>query len=661
MENRRLADDLLPKALIMLSSTLCVRAGVSPAPLIGRNMVLQRGVAVPVYGKAAAGETVTVRFRGQEKSSIAGRDGRWRVMLDPMEAGGPFEMSIAGASDALAIENVLVGEVWVCSGQSNMAFNMRKALSAAEEIPKAGHPEIRYFRAESWVQEKPAETVRGQWTVCTPDNVVDYSAVAYFFARELHQSLGMPVGIVAGAAGATSVFNWTSIETLKAHPEIAAAIDKRVRKAGFTTWEEALHKYVTYQHDFCVKDRDNAGLANGWAGLDCNDDDWSVMQLPGLWQTGRRQMKSETDIDAGVVWFRKALSIPKAWQGRDLALELGVVDEADITYLNGAQVGATPREDGFRKRRYVVPAALTNKAQAVIAVRVHNTHGRGGFGGPRSDMQIRPAEGQARAISLAGPWRFRIEYRVPWWAMRPPCHHAAVPGMFFNTIAAPFSKYAVRGIVWYQAEGHPGEEYLKAFPLQIKDWRARWKRDDLPFLYVQHARFGKKRTGLTPAKGREVWATTRQAQLQTLSLVPNTAMAVTFDVSCGDLHPPQKREVGERLALAALGAAYGKDLVYSGPLFDRVTREGEALRITFTHVGSGLTTNDGKPLRDFAVAGADGNFVAATAEIREDAVVVRSDAVKEPVSVRYAWADYPAGNLYNQEGLPASPFAAEAR
>jgi len=652
---------LLTLVLAASGLALCGYAGVCPAPLIGRNMVLQQGTEVPIYGKADPGERITVSFCGQQESAVASKDGRWKIMLEPLEAGGPFQMGIAGKTEAIIYGNVMVGEVWVCSGQSNMAFAMRKSASAKEEIPKASYPEIRYFRAEAWGSEKPAETVRGKWQVCTPENVADFSAVAYFLARKLHQSLEVPVGIVAGAAGATSVYNWMSVETMKARPRTAAIVDGMVKKAGFQAAKEALRAYATYQREFCLRDRGNTGVTKGWAAVECEEDGWNTMELPGLWETGGKRSKLPLEIDAGAVWFRKTVTIPDAWKGGELSLRLGGVDDGDVTYFNGKEVGRTKWDEGSKPRRYSVPASLVKPGKAVVAVRVFNVHGRGGFEGGREDLHLSAVGGPPRALTLAGPWKFKVEYRVPWWEMRPPCHHRFVPGLFYNTIAAPFSKYAVRGIAWYQAEGHPGEDYLKAFPLQIQDWRALWGREDLPFIYVQHARFGKQRTGLTPATGAEVWAGTRQAQLETLSLMRNTAMAVSFDVTDGDLHPSRKKEVGERLALAALGAVYGKDIVWSGPLFDRLTREGNRLHIAFKHVGSGLTTNDGEPLRDFAVGGADGKFIAATAEIRDGAVVVWSGAVKEPVAVRYSWADYPAGNLFNREGLPASPFAANLK
>jgi sialate O-acetylesterase len=645
--------------LAALAST--ARADVKLPALVGDNMVVQQGVKVRVWGWAEPGERVAVAMAGKVASAVTDAKGKWEVWIGPYEAGGPHGMSISG-KNTITLRNVLVGEVWVGSGQSNMEWQLQNAMNGAAEIAKANHPEIRFFTVTKKTSPTPLDDVEGRWVVCSPETAGSFSAVAYFFGREIHQELKVPVGLIHSSWGGTPAEAWTSRPALAASPDFKPMVDaldssakgqpeaRREYEAALAKWEE----------EHFLQDTGNADT--GRAKPDFSDAGWKTMKLPQLWES------AGLDID-GSVWFRKTVDLPADWAGKDLALSLGPIDDFDTTYFNGTKVGAIGRETPnfyLAPRKYTVPGSAVRAGRNVIAVRAFDHVGGGGFGGSSADMTLAPA-GAAAAdpISLAGEWRYDIENGVAsrnvdfgTQPVAPPgVNNPNSPTVLYNAMLAPLTSYTIRGAIWYQGEANAnrGRQYRTLFPTMIRDWRSAWGAGDFPFLFVQLANWQPRKA--EPSESG--WAELREAQLMTLK-EPATGMAVVIDIGeADDIHPRNKHDVGHRLAVWALAKTYGKKLEYSGPLYESFKVEGKEARIRFSHA-DGLRAMNGDEPVGFAVAGSDKKFVWAKAKIEGDTVVVWSDAVAKPEAVRYAWADNPAANLYNGAGLPASPFRTDA-
>ena len=655
------------KAIILTLMTLVLvsafgvtaRADVRLPALVGDNMVLQQNVPARVWGWAAPGEQVTVTMAGKSAKAKADAQGRWEVRLGPFKAGGPHEMTIA-AKNAIVLKNVLVGEVWVGSGQSNMEWPLQNAAYGADEVARANHPEIHLFTVTKATALEPRDDVQGRWVVCTPENAATFSAVAYFFGRELNEKLSVPVGLIHSSWGGTPAEAWTSRAALAALPELRPMADALGRAAN--NLPEARRAYeaaqAKWEQEHFLQDPGNRGLDLGYARADFDEQGWQGMRLPQFWETAGLQ------ID-GAVWFRKTVDLPASWEGKELTLALGPVDDFDVTYFNGTKVGATGSETPnfyMVPRKYKVPGALVHAGRNVIAVRVFDHYGQGGFGGGASDMTL-SATG-AQPISLAGDWLYKVEMSVEPLKVDFSTQPIAPPGLgnpntptvLYNAMLAPLVPYTIRGAIWYQGESNADRArgYRTLFPTMIRDWRAAWGEGNFPFLFVQLANFQARKT----EPGESNWAELREAQTMTLG-EPATGMAVIIDIGeAGDIHPRNKQDVGHRLALWALAKTYGQHVEYSGPLFESMTIEGHKARIRFMHA-DGLRTSDGGAVQGFAIAGADGKFVWADAKIDGKEVIVWSDAVSQPVAVRYGWADNPAVNLVNGAGLPASPFRKE--
>ncbi|HJQ24074.1 MAG TPA: sialate O-acetylesterase [Blastocatellia bacterium] len=632
------------------------RADVRLPALVGDNMVVQQNVPARVWGWAAPGEQVTVTMAGKSAKATADAKGRWEVRFGPFKAGGPHEMTIA-AKNTIVLKNVLVGEVWVGSGQSNMEWPLQNAAHGADEVARADHPEIHLFTVAKATALEPRADVQGRWVVCTPETAATFSAVAYFFGRELNEKLKVPVGLIHSSWGGTPAEAWTSRGALAAVPELRPMADALERAAN--NLPEARRAYeaaqAKWEQEHFLQDAGNHGLDLGYARADFSDAEWKTMRLPQFWETAGLQLD-------GAVWFRKTVDLPASWAGRDLQLTLGPVDDFDVTYFNGAKVGATGSETPnfyMVPRKYTVPGALVHAGRNVIAVRVFDHYGQGGFGGGASDMTLSAAG--AQPISLAGDWLYKVEMSVEPLKVDFSTQPIAPPGVgnpntptvLYNAMLAPLVPYTIRGAIWYQGESNAdrARQYRTLFPQMIRDWRAAWGEGNFPFLFVQLANFQARQA----EPGESNWAELREAQWMTLR-EPATGMAVIIDIGeAGDIHPRNKQDVGHRLALWALAKTYGQSHEFSGPLFESMAIEGNKIRVRFTHAG-GLRTSDGNSVQGFAIAGADGKFVWADATIDGKDVIVWSDAVPQPVAVRYGWADNPAVNLTNGAGLPASPF-----
>ena len=644
--------------ILIVTCAAAARADVTLPPIFSDHMVLQRGVPVPVWGKASPGEKVTVEVSGQSATATADDSGHWMLKLPAIETGEPTKMTVtATGGKQITINDVLIGEVWDASGQSNMDWQVKQSADPEKEIAAARYPAIRFFRFPHTVSTQPTKEFLkgGKWEICTPENAPVFSAVAYYFAREILQKENVPVGIIQNAWGGMPAEAFTSEVTLKGDPDFAPLLEmKRNAVADKQTRQKYEKALADWQDKNLVKDPGNKGFEKGWAKPDFDDTAWKTMNLPSKWE------KQGLKID-GAVWLRRTIDIPADWQGKDLTLYLGIIDDFDTTYFNDKQVGAIGRENPFAwatERKYTIPAKLVKPGKATVAVRVFDQWAEGGF----NDSSMKLAQGDD-ARPLAGEWRYEIEHSVaqpdplPMPPAVPPSMTSPnMPSNLFNGQVNPVIPYAIRGVIWYQGESNAdrAEQYRKLFPAMIGDWRKHWNQGDFPFLFVQLANFGNWRPRpKDPADS--TWAELREAQLMTLKKSPNTAMAVTIDIGdSADIHPKNKQDVGKRLALGALKLAYGKDVQHAGPLYDSMKIAGDKIRITFTHA-DGLTARDGPP-KGFQIAGQDKKWVWADATIEGNQVVVSSKDIPSPVAVRYGWQDDPVVNLYNAAGLPASPF-----
>ncbi|WP_017732186.1 sialate O-acetylesterase [Nafulsella turpanensis] len=642
--NKLVKYSLLIAALLL---SLNVYSQLRLPRLVSDGMVLQRDTDLKIWGWATPGDEVSIEFKGKSWKTTAGEEGRWEVNLPPMEAGGPYEMDVQ-ADKQLTVKNILIGDVWLASGQSNMELTMERASPIYQEvIAQAENPDIRYFDVpDRYDFNQPQEDLEGgSWKAATPENVLNFSAVAYFFAKELYEKYEVPVGIINASLGGSPVEAWISEEALKEFP-VPYAEAQRFKdstlireiqekdKARGNAWYGTLRK----------KDQGYRNPEAPWYKPGLDDSRWAAMEIPGYW--------ADTELGPvnGVVWFRKEIDVPASLAGKPAGLLLGRIVDSDSVYLNGEFVGTTGYQ--YPPRRYEIPAGLLKEGKNTLVIRVINESGRGGF---VEDKPYQIAAG-GDTIDLKGAWKYRLGA-----AMGP------LPGQTFirwkplglyNGMIAPLLKYPIKGVIWYQGESNTNDaaEYDGMFSALISNWRQKWGQGDFPFLYVQLANF--MEAAEQPSESN--WAELRDAQLKTLS-VPNTAMAVTIDIGeWNDIHPLNKEDVGKRLALAAQKVAYGDEsVVFSGPVFKSMEVKGNKAVLSFKNVGGGLTTNGEEELKAFAIAGADGNWFWAKAKIKGNKVVVWSDKVAKPVAVRYAWADNPEGaNLYNKEGLPASPFQA---
>jgi sialate O-acetylesterase len=625
--------------LVLLYFSIGVPCQVRLPHLIGDGAIFQRDRPVKVWGWAAKGEKVRVRFVNETRTVVADAAGNWSVRFSPRGAGGPFTLEVQ-ASNRLVMKDILIGDVWLCSGQSNMVHQMKlHSVRYAADVAGAHYPEIRQF----WVPNLTAlqgpqdDVPAGSWKSANPEDVLEFSAVAYFFAQVIYEKYHVPIGIINASVGGTPIEAWTSENGLKDFPDILKTVDKNKDTAYINGLSR--RPMVT-----TAPPADKGLAGTPWYSPDYIPKEWRRIAVPGYWEDqGLRNLD-------GVVWYRREIEVPASMTGQAARVFLGRIVNADALYINGKEVGHTTYE--YPQRRYAVPAGLLKAGKNLLVVRVTNSAGKGGFVPDKPYCLFAGND----TIDLKGYWEYKVG------AVFGPRRGGGfafsaqnAPAALYNAMIAPLIPYAIKGFCWYQGEANAGRaaEYAKLQPAMITDWRRQWQEGDLPFLYVQLPGFGDY--NYLPVESG--WAELREAQRRSLS-VANTGMAVAIDLGeWNDLHPDRKKPVGERLALAARKLAYGEDIVYSGPIFQSASFTDGKVTLSFAHTGSGLMTNDGEEPQEFAVAGEDRKFVWAHAKIEGDKVVVWSDAVPHPVVVRYAWADEPVNpNLYNQEGLPASPF-----
>jgi sialate O-acetylesterase len=634
------------------------RAETRVDALIGDHMIVQRGRPVRLAGTDVPGQAVRATLAGRTATAKTDAAGRWALALPALDAGGPFELQIQG-SRALTFADVWSGEVWLASGQSNMELPLTRSFGG-EEAAASGCPGIRLFTVPQKTSATPRADVEAKWQVCDPTLAAGFSAVAFHFGREIHRALGVPVGLVQASWGGTPAEAWTPREALTADPALKPTVDSLDAVENDPQRRADLAKALAaWEAKNFHQDTGNRGEKLGFArGAGAG---WAKMEIPQVWEN------AGLAID-GAVWFRREVTLPETWAGHDLALSLGAIDDFDVTYWNGERVGATGAETPMyyaAPRRYTVPARLAKAGRNIVAVRVFDHYGSGGFAGTRAQLSVGPADGSVAPLPLAGSWLYKIERRLPPanadWASRPAARGADDPQsatVLWNGMLAPLAAAgpSLAGIIWYQGESNVGAagQYRKVFPTMIRAWRAAFRDPALPFLFVQLPNFDDT-AGKTPL-GEGSWAELREAQTAALR-EPRTAMAVTLDVGEGDnLHPRNKREVGRRLALAAFKLVYGRDVLAAGPTFLTATRAGDTIRARFGGIASGLLTSDGAAPRGFLIAGADRVWHPADARIERDVVVVSSPDVREPLAIRYGWGNDPPNTLRNGADLPAAPF-----
>lgn len=617
-------------------------------PLFQNNAVLQCDARVPVWGTGRNGENITVTFAGQRVSTVA-TNGIWKIWLNPMGVNAVPQTLIMQGDTECEITNVLVGEVWVASGQSNMERQLglragqKPIVNWKQEVAAANYPEIRQFYVHQMESFTPQTAVKGEWLVCSPETVADFTAVGYFFARDLFQARHVPIGIIHSSWGGTAAEVWASEAALRKLPDFAASLAELKRCVADPELE---HRITLAKQEKWFQQVDPASKPGAtWSAADLDTTDWKTMTLPKYWENA-----GYPGFD-GIFWFRRAFDLPTDWDGGDVALHLGAVDDIDTTWVNGAQVGGTSGSQILRV--YRVPGNLLKRGTNVVTVRVLGIGGGGGLCGGDAMRLVYGTRSSShskntKSLPLDGSWRCRqdVSLKTTGWPTGDFFQIPSEPTVLYNAMIAPLLSYPIRGVIWYQGESNVGRErqYRSLFPALIADWRQAWGEGDFPFLFVQIAPF----IGNSP----EI----REAQLLTLEHTTNTAMAVTID--CGDatdIHPPHKQPMGARLALAARALAYGEKIEFAGPLYDTMEIDGANAILKFTHPGGGLVAKDGG-LKGFTIAGADKVFHPAQGKIVGETIVVSSPDVSHPVAVRYGWSNVPEGNLFNRAGLPASPF-----
>lgn len=617
-------------------------ANVRLPKLISDGMVLQRDAKVNIWGWADPSEKIVITIDGKNYNVIANDKGDWKFTLPPHRVGGPFVMTFVG-DNRLQINNVLFGDVWLCSGQSNMELPMYRVRPKYEDVIKnSENTNIRYFAVPQKYNFKSEQSdfEYGNWQEANPANVLKFSAVAYFFASELYKKYKIPIGLINASLGGSPVEAWMSETALKQFPEQLNEAYKFRNIDLIKQIETSDNERINAWNK--LSDEKDEGLKKEYKNPDFDDTDWIKMNIPGYW--------ANTQIGNvnGVVWFRHEFQISPEDAGKPAFLNFGRIVDADSVFINGKLVGSITYQ--YPPRWYQVPSDVLVSGKNIIVARVVNNSGKGGFVLDKP-YELKVAD---KNIDLKGEWKMKLGCVMPPLAGQTFIRWK--PMGLYNAMIAPLLNYKIKGTIWYQGESNTGNpaKYTELFPAMIRDWRKNFGQGEFPFLFVQLANF--MESNAQPSESN--WAKTREAQLKTLS-VKSTGMAVIIDIGeWNDIHPLNKSDVGKRLALVAQKLAYNdKKVVYSGPVYKSMKIERNKIELSFNQVGSGLVALQQKDLIPFAIAGADQKFVWAKAEIKNNRIIVWSDEVKSPVAVRYAWADNPEGaNLYNLEGLPASPF-----
>ncbi len=623
--------------LLALAMTTALASTNLPfvSPMFGDHMVLQRGMRNVIWGWTKPSEKVAISIGGKTLSGVASASGRWEVSFDPPAVGGPYTLKVSGP-ESVEFKDVLVGDVWICSGQSNMEMGLTQ-INNPEIVSSSTDSSLRLFMVGRQVAYAPLSTPTGQWKSCNPQTVAEngwggFSAAGYFFGKTLRKELHVPIGLIQSAWGGTSVEAWQSSSAIKATGEflpVLESFENRLKKG-----QPVLSTY----NDLWLERKEN-GEALGFSREVVDDIGWPDIQLPGRFSG-----------EPGVAWVRKTFELTSV---SDAELFLGTIDESDSLWINGHYIGFTGFDWAWR--HYSIPKAYLKEGSNTISIRVFDSRRLGGFTGKAEQMYLQL--GSTR-IDLAGTWKFmrtldKSAIKDKPYDTEP---NPTVPTVIYNGMILPIAPLAIKGAIWYQGESnwYRGVQYRKLLPALIKDWRTIFKQPNLPFYIVSLANYG----DLPKQPGDDYWAEVREAQALTAKNVPFTGLAVTLDVGeANDIHPKNKEAVGERLAKIALAKNFGKTVEYSGPVFESIRTVGNSLRVKFSHAG-GLTLRSAE-VSGFAIAGADKAWHWAKARVEGYEVILTSPEVPNPVAVRYGWAANPYVTLFNGAGLPAGPFRSD--
>ena len=623
------------------------------SPIFGDNMVLQRDKPDAIWGWSDPGDTIRVQIGESSATAIAGPDRRWQVKVQPPKPGGPYTVKIVG-HQTIELHNVLVGDLWLCGGQSNMGLPLRLTNNADEEIKAANYPEIRFFTVQGHPAYHHVDIIQGDWRVVSSQTASWISAVGYYFARKVQQEIHVPIGLVIDTVGGSPAEAWASESALRPLHDFdvpLAEFDSLKAENGPEYGNYVMHWY----------DRYDTGQKNHWAAPDFDDSNWKHVEVPGGFPD-----LGVPDTPA-LVWFRREIVLPDPlpevspsasaaatpFPRGGPALHLGEIERMDTAYVNGVEVGASAWVEN--PRVYFIRPGILKSGRNVIAIRVLKTKPGGGFLSKPEEIYLSLSD--QNKIALSGRWlaKLSVDARPPQPLPIAYENWPVMPAVLYEGMLAPIAPLSLAGAIWYQGEQNSprGFEYRKLLPAMIADWRSLFGQGDFPFYIVSLPAFNKR--SLVPVDGDE-WTETRESQAITAATVPNTCLAVTIDTGDPDnIHAKEKEPVGDRLARCALARYYGKDVVYSGPTLERVERLPGAIRLHFAHADGGLVVK-GDKLGEFSIAGDDRRWFWADARIEGDTVVVLSPSVTNPTEVRYAWQSNPAATLFNGAGLPAVPF-----
>jgi len=624
---------------LFIAFSFYATANVRLPKIFATDMVLQRNKLIPVWGWADANEKIEIKFNKQIKTTKADKNGKWTIRLDAEKAGGPYELSIKG-KNKISIKNVLVGDVWICSGQSNMEFKVSEAENATKEIDDANYPSIREFTVSRDLSSLPLDDVKvGKWEVCNTSTVGNFTAVGFFFAKKIYTELKIPIGLIHTSWGGTVSETWTSREGFESSDEFKEMI-AGMPNINLDSISKVSIKSVTKRVESLQGSKINPAIVGAYKGLALDDSNWPQLNVPEIWES---QSLGEFD---GVVWMRKTIILSANEAGKAGTIELSKIDDEDISYVNGVEVGRNNNWDV--KRKYTIPEGILKEGNNVISIRVVDNNGGGGIYGESDDFKITIGD---KIIPLKGNWKYQVE------SVKSDIGPNSYPSLLYNAMVNPLIPYAFEGVLWYQGESNSSraQQYKKAFPLLITDWRTKWNQGDFPFYFVQISSFNANNGN---SNNGSMWAELREAQSQTLKL-PNTGMCITTDIgNPKDIHPTNKQDVGKRLAAIALKNVYKQNRICTGPTYKSMEIQGNKITVSFDNLGSGLFTPDKYGyVKGFEIAGEDRLFYFAKAQIVNNKVVVFSDKVTNPMAIHFGWADDASdNNLYNNEGFPADSF-----
>lgn len=629
--------------LLLLTNHITICAQVTVASVFANNMVLQRNASIPVWGTAKANEKLEIRFNKQVKKTKADKNGKWIIRLDNEVAGGPYVLTVK-AKNKIEFKNVLVGEVWLCTGQSNMEWSVEQSNDFKKELATANNSIIRHIKIDKGVNTIPQDNLYSSksWQICDSTTVGGFTAAGYFFAKNIYNELKIPIGLINSTWGGTNIETWISregFENSKEFEEMIAAMPKISIDSLSKLNVNGLSKRI----ETLQRAKINAATASNFKNATYDDTNWPEMKQPDFWE---QQSLGEFD---GVVWLRKAIILTYEETQNEALLELSAIDDNDVTYVNGVEVGRTEGWDVNRK--YKIPIGILKEGKNIIAVKVIDNGSSGGIYGNPDDLKLNVSN---RKISLSGTWKFQVE------SIKKAINENLYPSLCYNAMINPLIPYAFKGVLWYQGESNASRsyQYQTAFPLLINEWRKKWNQEEFPFYFVQLASYETKGNS---NEGCE-WAELREAQTKTLKL-PNTGMIVTTDLVTNpkDIHPTNKQDVGKRLAALALNKVYQKTRICSGPIYKSMEVNGNKIVVSFDDIGGGLITTDKYGyVKGFEIAGENQVFHYAKAYIKDNKILLFSEEVPNPVAIHFGWVgDASENNLFNREGFPAIPFRTE--